>query len=67
MKCTENITTGAITFANAAISTNIDVHYISEDTIMKLNRILNTDVFQKDENTPRITRLHEFNYLSENM
>jgi len=34
---------------------------------MKLNRILNTDVFLKDKNTPRITRLHKFNYLDENM
>jgi len=43
-KCAKNITTDAITFVNAAISTNMDVRYISEDTIMKLYRILNTDV-----------------------
>jgi len=67
MKCRKNITTDAITFVNTAISTNMDVCYINEDTIMKLNRILNTDVFRKDENTPRITRLHKFNYLDENM
>jgi len=48
-------------FVNAVISTNIDVRHISEDTIMKLNRIVNTDVFRKDENTPKITRVHKFN------
>jgi len=43
-KCAKNVTTDAITFVIAAISTNMDVRYISEDTIMKLYRILNTDV-----------------------
>ena len=60
-KCTKNFTTDAIMFVNAVISTNIDVRHISEDTIMKLNRIVNTDVFRKDENTPKITRVHKFN------
>ena len=53
VKSRKNIATDAASFVSAAVSSNVDVHHISEDMIMMLNEALNTAaVFQKAGNIP---------------